>query len=87
MRFLYPDQCTRVRSVLGKSCESIRWGRTTVKGQVEGRTVDLLGWFQDNFREESIGEAENMETDSLKTFLFPRKVLTDAQGYVFSTVK
>lgn len=48
VRFLYPDQCTRVRSVLGKSCESIRWGRTTVKGQVEGRTVDLLGWFQDN---------------------------------------
>lgn len=40
-----------------------------------------------NFRERSIYEVENLETDSLKTMHTPQKVFIYPQGYIYSRVK
>lgn len=68
LRFLYPEQSTRVRTVLGKRWAFLRWERMTVEkvgrrnhrpGGGGLRTV--------NFREVPIREVKNVEIDSLKT--------------------
>lgn len=68
LRFLYPEQSTRVRTVLGKRCAFLRWERMTVE-KVGRRNHQLGGGGLRivNFREVPICEVKNVEIDSFKT--------------------
>lgn len=68
LRFLYPEQSTRVRTVLGKRRAFLRWERMTV--EKVGRRNHRLGGGGlriVNFRDVPICEVKNVEMDSLKT--------------------